>query len=88
MKRKEQTMAAKPNGNFSGRAADKPAAVVLAGGAPRCPRWPTGKDDRMEFGIFNLMGAREADKPARLAAEIATADALSSGRLMLGIGPG
>src|SRR6266852_4376255 len=89
----------------------------------------------MEFGIFNLMGAREADKPAaqvfgehhfsnyclcasplmmvahcasvtktirlgtavvvlplynpaRLAAEIATADALSNGRLMLGIGAG
>src|SRR6202171_4475440 len=122
-------------------------ATVAAG------EWSGGR--AMEFGIFNLMGAREADKsaaqvfgevaeqtrladqlgyrvawfaehhfsnyclcasplmmiahcaaitekirlgtavvvlplynPARLAAEIATADALSNGRLMLGIGAG
>src|SRR5882762_4417009 len=116
---------------------------------------PKAEDEAMDFGIFNLMGSREADKPtaqlfgevaeqtkladalgytiawfaehhfsnyclcasplmlvahcasittkirlgtavvvlplynpARLAAEIATADALSNGRLMLGIGAG
>jgi len=124
-------------------------------GRPRVETRDEGEDEAMDFGIFNLMGAREADKPtaqvfgevaeqtrladefgytiawfaehhfsnyclcasplmmvahcasitrrirlgtavvvlplynpARLAAEIATADALSNGRLMLGIGAG
>src|SRR5437899_12200757 len=122
---------------------------------PRLGSQAEVEDEAMEYGIFNLMGSREADKPtaqvfgevaeqtrladelgytiawfaehhfsnyclcasplmmvahcasitksirlgtavvvlplynpARLAAEIATADALSNGRLMLGIGAG